>query len=333
MYVHADHLGSVDALTDAGGGVVEHRSYDAFGQRRNPQWGEPPPPSFTSKTTLGFTGHESDGELGLVNMKGRVFDPKLGRFLTTDPIVSDLSFGQSFNPYSYVLNNPLTYVDPSGFEGEPPADQPLKPGPDGVIDVHVYGEKPPPRPPRDTTEKVGVAVPATDTDTTGNEPPVVDPPETEPPDTEPEPDDWTQNPIVQTVGGFLGGVGLGIVPFAGVGQQVLDETGVLPHGTPEARTGLALGQMLGGTFTMVTGLTGEVVGGAASGTGVGASVGVPVIVVSTALVVGGAANVAAGLRGLTQSLSTGSGAPAASAAKRSAKIWRNAGNRSRASGS
>ena len=53
-------------------------------------------------------------------MKGRILDPKLGRFLTTDPIVSAPLFGQSYNPYSYVLNNPLKYVDPSGFgEDEP----------------------------------------------------------------------------------------------------------------------------------------------------------------------------------------------------------------------
>ena len=39
-YVHVDHLGSVDALTDVNGAVLEHRSYDAFGQRRNPVWGQ-----------------------------------------------------------------------------------------------------------------------------------------------------------------------------------------------------------------------------------------------------------------------------------------------------
>ena len=41
VYVHVDPLGSVDALTDANGAVVEHRSYDPFGQRRNPVWGQP----------------------------------------------------------------------------------------------------------------------------------------------------------------------------------------------------------------------------------------------------------------------------------------------------
>jgi RHS repeat-associated protein len=106
LYVHTDHLGSVDVLTNESGGVEERRSYDPFGRRRNPAWGQPPPASFSSKTTLGFTGHESDDEIGLINARGRVYDPKVGRFLTTDPIVSNLYSGQSFNPYSYVTGAP-----------------------------------------------------------------------------------------------------------------------------------------------------------------------------------------------------------------------------------
>ncbi|WP_438016236.1 RHS repeat-associated core domain-containing protein [Sorangium sp. So ce315] len=131
-YVHVDHLGSVDALTDEDGDVIERRSYDPFGQRRNPVWGERPPASFPSETTQGFTGHESDDELGLVNMKGRIYDPRIGRFLTTDPIISLPSFGQSWNPYSYVLNNPLAYVDPGGFQEAPPEDGARSPPPAGA---------------------------------------------------------------------------------------------------------------------------------------------------------------------------------------------------------
>ena len=66
---------------------------------------------------MGFTGHDGDDELGLINMRGRIYDPKLGRFLTTDPIVSRPHFGQSWNPYSYVHNSPLNFTDPSGFDG------------------------------------------------------------------------------------------------------------------------------------------------------------------------------------------------------------------------
>jgi hypothetical protein len=50
-----------------------------------------------------------------VNLKGRLYDPHLGRFLSPDPFVSRPHFSQSWNKYSYVLNNPLAYVDPTGF--------------------------------------------------------------------------------------------------------------------------------------------------------------------------------------------------------------------------
>ena len=118
-YLHVDNLGSVETVTDqTGSKSAEKRSYDAFGARRNPIWGAAPV-AFSSLTTRGFTGHEDDEDLGLVNMKGRLYDPKVGRFLTTDPIVSHPAFGQSWNPYTYVLNNPLAFTDPSGFQDAP----------------------------------------------------------------------------------------------------------------------------------------------------------------------------------------------------------------------
>jgi RHS repeat-associated protein len=121
-YLHADALGSTDVVTDGAGKVAsnagERRSYDAFGARRNPAWGQPAPAGgFSSKASpMGFTGHEGDDELGLINMRGRIYDPRLGRFLSTDPIVSSPHFGQSWNPYSYVHNSPLNFTDPSGFD-------------------------------------------------------------------------------------------------------------------------------------------------------------------------------------------------------------------------
>ncbi|MFO0760081.1 MAG: FG-GAP-like repeat-containing protein [Byssovorax sp.] len=118
-YLHVDHLGSVETITgDEGDKALEKRSYDALGARRNPAWGSPPAP-LSSMTTFGFTGHEDDEDLDLVNMKGRLYDPKVGRFLTPDPFVPHPGFGQSYNRYSYVLNNPLRFVDPSGFDEVP----------------------------------------------------------------------------------------------------------------------------------------------------------------------------------------------------------------------
>ena len=116
-YLHVDHLGSIETVTSWSGVVAEKRSYDAFGAKRGADWTKTTPPS-TSSTTLGYTGHEDDEGLGLVNMKGRIYDPRLARFLTTDPLVSYPTFSQSWNPYSYVMNSPLKFVDPSGFAVE-----------------------------------------------------------------------------------------------------------------------------------------------------------------------------------------------------------------------
>ena len=62
----------------------------------------------------GYTGHEHLTEFGLINMNARLYDPILGRFLGIDPYVSTPDFAQGYNRYSYCLNNPLIYTDPSG---------------------------------------------------------------------------------------------------------------------------------------------------------------------------------------------------------------------------
>jgi len=67
-----------------------------------------------SVTNRGYTGHEMDDEVGLINMNARVYDPYLGRFMSADPVLPDAYDMQSFNRYSYVLNNPLKYTDPTG---------------------------------------------------------------------------------------------------------------------------------------------------------------------------------------------------------------------------
>jgi RHS repeat-associated protein len=53
--------------------------------------------------------------VGLVHMNGRVYDPFLGRMISADPTVPGALNSQAFNRYSYVLNNPLSLTDPSGF--------------------------------------------------------------------------------------------------------------------------------------------------------------------------------------------------------------------------
>ena len=70
-------------------------------------------------TRDGFTGHEHLDNVELVHMNGRVYDPLLGRFISADPYVTRPYDGQGLNRYSYVLNNPLALVDPSGFDAVP----------------------------------------------------------------------------------------------------------------------------------------------------------------------------------------------------------------------
>jgi RHS repeat-associated protein len=77
--------------------------------------GAPPVPQGLSATTVGYTGHEQEDDLGLVNMRGRIYDARLARFMQMDPLVmNDASVG-GVNRYSYVKNNPIRFTDPTGF--------------------------------------------------------------------------------------------------------------------------------------------------------------------------------------------------------------------------
>ena len=119
-YLYHDHLGSLDVITNELGQVVQEQSFDAWGQRRNAtDWkallNEGLIGFDYSITTRGYTGHEMLDEVGVIHMNGRIYDPKLGRFLQADPIVQDPLNTQSLNRYSYVLNNPLNATDPSGY--------------------------------------------------------------------------------------------------------------------------------------------------------------------------------------------------------------------------
>jgi RHS repeat-associated protein len=113
VYCLHDHLGSLMYLVSPSGSVVEEYAYDAWGRRRDvTTW---LPFKGTAATARGFTGHEHIDLFELVNMNGRIYDPRLGRFLSPDPYVQALGNSQSFNRYSYCLNNPLKYTDPSGY--------------------------------------------------------------------------------------------------------------------------------------------------------------------------------------------------------------------------
>jgi len=127
-YLHHDHLGSIDVITNALGQIEGNggeMSFDAWGQRRSAITWEALSDQIIHAgfgvfntnpiTTRGFTGHEMMDDVGIIHMNGRIYDAKLGRFLQADPYVQSPKDTQSLNRYSYVRNNPLNATDPSGY--------------------------------------------------------------------------------------------------------------------------------------------------------------------------------------------------------------------------
>jgi RHS repeat-associated protein len=113
-YVHPDALGSASAITDDNK-VVTRFDHEPFGKRIEPS-GKDFTGGFTG-VALGFTGQRMDDDLGLVNLTGRIYDPTQRRFLSPDPFVPRPLNAQSYNRFSYVYNDPLNLIDPSGFTG------------------------------------------------------------------------------------------------------------------------------------------------------------------------------------------------------------------------
>ena len=133
-YLTQDHLGSVSAVTDAAGAVEVRLSYGAYGQRRNATAGSGNPSSgewsgITNTTRRGYTFHEMLDNLDLIHMNGRVYDPRVGRFLSADPYVDGVLDTQGWNRYAYVHNNPLSYLDPSGYGQKGPETYPCPDNP------------------------------------------------------------------------------------------------------------------------------------------------------------------------------------------------------------
>lgn len=103
-YYHADGLGSITAITSSGRNVEQRYSYDLFGM---------PKPTTSFRNPYQFTSREWDPETGFYFYRARYYDSLVGKFIQKDPIGFE---GGDVNLYGYVQNNPINYVDPSGFE-------------------------------------------------------------------------------------------------------------------------------------------------------------------------------------------------------------------------
>lgn len=114
-YLHRNYLGSVLAITDSNMEIVERRQFGAWGSVD--LWVDGSFNNIVDGGLLsgrGYTGHEHFESVSLIHMNGRMYDAKLGRFLSPDNYIQEPYSTKSFNRYSYVWNNPLTYNDPSG---------------------------------------------------------------------------------------------------------------------------------------------------------------------------------------------------------------------------
>lgn len=101
-----DNQGSILQIHKKDGTRVFSAKYDA--------WGNQSVMLNTIGFHRGYTGHEMLSEFHIINMNGRLYDPVFCRFFSPDNYVQMPDFSQSFNRYTYCLNNPLKYTDPSG---------------------------------------------------------------------------------------------------------------------------------------------------------------------------------------------------------------------------
>ena len=150
-FILRDHQGSIVSLTNGAGppanAVVE--SFTAFGNRRSGTTWSGAPTSGDETTINGITREGYTGQtvlgvsMGLNHMNGRVQDSITGRFLSPDPYIPDPGNTQSYNRYSYVNNNPVTLIDPTGFDNNDSGQGDVKPvdPPDGLDEIVVTAQK------------------------------------------------------------------------------------------------------------------------------------------------------------------------------------------------
>ncbi len=107
-YYHPNHIQSTSVVTDATGNEVTRMAYLPFGEVSQAN------STGANTVTAKFTGQDYDDSFGLYYYNARYYDPSIGRFMSADTVVPDAWNAQAYNRYSYALNNPINYVDPSG---------------------------------------------------------------------------------------------------------------------------------------------------------------------------------------------------------------------------
>lgn len=115
LYLHKDNQGSTTSITNAAGAVVQQFIYDPWGKQYSVSSSSLFNTYSNPGTSKGYTSHNMINDFEVIHMGGRTYNPILGRFMQADPFIQAPSNLQNYNRYSYVLNNPMSYTDPSGY--------------------------------------------------------------------------------------------------------------------------------------------------------------------------------------------------------------------------
>ncbi len=110
----SDYQDSLLAIADQSGNLIQRFRYTPFGEQVDVSQGITGTHTFTTK---GYTSHEHIEGMDIIHMNGRIYDPVIGRMVQSDPIVQAPTMVLSYNRYSYVWNNPMNRIDPTGYQG------------------------------------------------------------------------------------------------------------------------------------------------------------------------------------------------------------------------
>lgn len=124
-YLFGDQLGSASVAIDSATNSVTQQRYRPFGEEYGVNGSQPPVNGMPTDFTFTGQRRENQNTVGsLMDYGGRFYSPNIGRFISADTVVAHAGNPQSLNRYGYVLNNPLSFVDPSGHVQTDPGGSP-----------------------------------------------------------------------------------------------------------------------------------------------------------------------------------------------------------------